>query len=632
MGKIRILEDHVVNCIAAGEVVERPASVVKELVENSLDANARRIEVELESGGRTLVAVTDDGRGMDRQDVLMCIERHGTSKLRTEDDLNHISTLGFRGEAMPSIAAVSRFELTSRPADQEIGTRLAVHGGKIQPPEPVGCPVGTRVVARALFYNVPARRKFLRAAGTELGHCVDAVVREALIRPELDWTVTHDGRSLLRAPSVKTRAARAAELLSDQGQALFPFELTSGNATIEALLSPVGVHHANAGGAMFLYVNGRYVRDLTLRKAVNEAYRHIVPKGRFPTVVLELRLPTDEVDVNVHPSKVEVRFQDTNDVFRFVADGLRDALERHGLRRVVPVSPAERPPAPSFFSSPVAGYDPGPPPPPRPSPPSYTPPSYTPPSYTPPPPVPAASPAPSHPPPVSPAPVSSPPPSHTAPPSPPPPEAPRPRHEPMRSDPALPVPRFQDLRVIGQLVGTYILCEGAGELVIIDQHAAHERVTLYRLQQHTRERLGAAQRLLTPVIVELPLARAAALEPQLDALRALNLEVEPYGGASFAISAVPPGLASADLTRLLRDLADELAEGGAGLAGRDLAERVLATMACHNSIRAHQTLSPYEMRELLKALDGVDFSVCAHGRPVAIRVDQRELERRFHRA
>ncbi|MBK9648521.1 MAG: DNA mismatch repair endonuclease MutL [Deltaproteobacteria bacterium] len=631
MGKIRILEDHVVNCIAAGEVVERPASVVKELVENSLDAGARRVEVELESGGRTLVGVTDDGRGMDRQDVLMCIERHGTSKLRTEEDLNHVSTLGFRGEAMPSIAAVSRFELTSRPADQEVGTRLAVHGGKIQPPEPAGCPVGTRVMVRALFYNVPARRKFLRAAGTELGHCVDAVVREALIRPELDWTVTHDGRALLRAPAVKTRAARAAELLNDQGQALFPFELSSGNATIEALLSPVGVHHANAAGAMFLYVNGRYVRDLTLRKAVNEAYRHIVPKGRYPTVVLELRLPSDEVDVNVHPSKVEVRFRDTNDVFRFVADGLRDALERHGLRRVVPVTPYERPPQPSLLASPTAGYDAGPPPPrvaPTPGRQRNRP--HTQPGYTPP--------SPPHTPPRPPdpvVPVVAAAPAQAEPPPPPPPEAappPRSRNEPMRSDPALPVPRFQDLRVIGQLVGTYILCEGAGELVILDQHAAHERVTLYRLQQHTRERLGAAQRLLTPVIVELPLSRAAVLETHLDALRSLNLEVEPYGGASFAISAVPPGLASADLARLLRDLADELVEGGAGLAGRDLAERVLATMACHNSIRAHHTLSPYEMRELLKALDGVDFSVCAHGRPVAIRVDQRELERRFHRA
>jgi DNA mismatch repair protein MutL len=630
MGKIRILEDHVVNCIAAGEVVERPASVVKELVENSLDAGARRVEVELESGGRTLVGVTDDGRGMDRQDVLMCIERHGTSKLRTEEDLNHVSTLGFRGEAMPSIAAVSRFELTSRPADQEVGTRLAVHGGKIQPPEPAGCPVGTRVMVRALFYNVPARRKFLRAAGTELGHCVDAVVREALIRPELDWTVTHDGRALLRAPAVKTRAARAAELLNDQGQALFPFELSSGNATIEALLSPVGVHHANAAGAMFLYVNGRYVRDLTLRKAVNEAYRHIVPKGRYPTVVLELRLPSDEVDVNVHPSKVEVRFRDTNDVFRFVADGLRDALERHGLRRVVPVAAFERPPQPSLLSSPTAGYDAGPPPRVAPTPqPTYTAPTYTQPAYTPPSP-PYTPPRP--PDPVVPVVAAAP---AQAEPPPPPPEAappPRSRNEAMRSDPALPVPRFQDLRVIGQLVGTYILCEGAGELVILDQHAAHERVTLYRLQQHTRERLGAAQRLLTPVIVELPLSRAAVLEAHLDELRALNLEVEPYGGASFAISAVPPGLASADLARLLRDLADELVEGGAGLAGRDLAERVLATMACHNSIRAHHSLSPYEMRELLKALDGVDFSVCAHGRPVAIRVDQRELERRFHRA
>ena len=606
MGDIRILEDHLVNKIAAGEVVERPASVVKELVENSLDAGATRVEVKLEAGGRRLIELVDDGRGMDPDDLLMCIERHGTSKIRTEEDLFSVATLGFRGEAIPSIGAVSRMDLVSRPADQELGYHVSLNGGKLRPPEPVGCPAGTRISVKQLFFNLPVRRKFLRTVPTELGHCLECVTREALIRPDVDFTVEHDGKVLQRAPIAKDQASRAADLLKGHGEALVPVRWSQGDLHVEGLISPVGVHRASAIGSQYLYVNGRFVRDATLRRALREAYRSIVPKGRFPVVVLEVRLPWDHVDVNVHPTKTEVRFRFGRDLFGAVAEGLRHALRDHGIRR--PVQDEAR------YKSPSSDVAPAPELPLPPAAPLASPPVFF-----------AREPEPS---------LGSP----TLPPAlpQPPPEAP-PDWAPMApvpggSDPLLPVPRFQDLRVIGQFARTYIVCEGGGELVIIDQHAAHERVTLHRLSRDFKERLGGAQRLLTPLIVELPLARAAALASNLEVLARVNLEVEEYGNGAFAVKAVPPGLREADVPALIRDVADDLAAGGRGLQGRDLAEHVLATMACHNSIRANHTLSLYEMKEMLKALDGVDYAVCAHGRPVIVRLDQHELERRFHRA
>lgn len=654
MGKIRILEDRLVNQIAAGEVVERPASVVKELVENALDAGASRVVVRLASGGRQLIEVIDDGEGMDEADALMCLERHGTSKIRSQEDLFAIDTLGFRGEAIPSIASVSRLDIISRQASKDVGVRVAVHGGTIKPPQPAAGPVGTQVTVRDLFFNLPVRRKFLRTVQTELSHCIEAVVREALVRPDVDWTVEHDGHVVLRLPAVRSRVNRAAEVLGELGGALFPLSVESGSVALEALLSPVGVHQASAVSSLYLYVNGRFVREAVLRKAVTDAYRQIVPKGRYPVVVLEVRVPADEVDVNVHPSKIEVRFRDGIAIGGFVSEAVRDALSGFGIRRptaerfisdddappILAEDPApyglpdeSPPPVPMAEGRPVAPPRPLPPiaPAPRSSAPESEPPARPAPSAEPPrrfaDPPPRVTEAPQAALPLADPPLRWPEPLRTAPPEAPP-------ESPTITDPTalLPVPRFQDLRVIGQLATTYILCEGGGELVIIDQHAAHERVTLHRLRATAREQLGGGQRLLTPIIVELPAARARALEDAQPALAEIGLDVEPYGPSSFAIRAVPPAMARADLPSLLRDLADEVSEGGAALSGRDLSDRVLATMACHNSIRAHQTLSAYEMRELLRALDSVDFSVCAHGRPVAIRVDQRELERRFHRA
>ena len=660
MSVIRILSDRLVNKIAAGEVVERPASIIKELLENSVDAGATAIEVRLASGGRQLIEIADDGCGMDASDALMCLERHATSKIRTQDDLFNVATLGFRGEALPSIASVCKFEIVSRPRDQDVGTRVVVEGGVIARNEPVGCPPGTRISARQLFYNVPARRKFLRTVPTELGHCLEGVIREALIHPEIDWRVEHDGNEVMRAPRVKTRAERAGDLLKDRGKALFPVAFESGTLAVEGLISPVGVHHGSSAGAMYLYVNGRFVRDPVLRRAVNDAYKHIVPKGRYPTVVLSIRVPPADVDVNVHPNKTEVRFRYARDLQSAIAQGLRDALESYGIRRPVherkagPSAPDARgetmalpltdaPPDRSGLPAlppgapPVAAQPPSPwaaapersqgvspllrtGPDPigrRPDgslsalPPLTGSPFDAVPAPTPPAPAPQAAQ-------VLPAPqvprVPQAPPAFTLP------------------DALLPVPRFQDLRVIGQFALTYLVCEGGGEMILIDQHAAHERITLYNLQKAARAQLGGAQRLLTPVLVELTAGRASLLSENLGVLEQLSLDVEHYGGGTFAIRALPAGLKNQDMPQLLEDIADDLAEGGRGAPALEMRDRVLNTMACHNSIRAAQTLSPYEMRELLKALDGVDFSVCAHGRPVAIRVDQVELERRFHRS
>jgi DNA mismatch repair protein MutL len=599
---IRILEDRVVNKIAAGEVVERPASVVKELLENALDAGATQIVIRLERGGRQMVEITDDGAGMARADATLCLERHATSKIRTETDLFTIDSLGFRGEAIPSIAAVSRFELQSRPSGEGTGagTRVVVKGGRLVNIEDVGCPEGTRVQVRNIFFNIPARRKFLRTVPTELGHCIEAVVRYALVRPELDVEIVHDGRTLLRAPRVEDWSARAADLLGPHGEALVPISFEKGVVKGRALVSPVGVHKGSPQGSSYLFVNGRYVRDPVLRRGVNEAYRGIVPKGRYPTVILDLRLPPADVDVNVHPAKTEVRFQNARDTTRAITEGIREGLEAQGIKLPVPNEARYQPKG-------MGDWAPPPPPPmerPEPRPQAGLP-------WQP-----------------APAPVRSL-------------EEPARPYSPMAGDAQptetnasrdlLPVAAYRDLRVLGQLALTYILCEGGGELVIIDQHAAHERIMLHRIKHNARERLGGAQRMLDPIIVELSPARARTLEPHAPELARFGLEIEPFGGHSFAIKQVPEAFAKLDLPRLLEDVADDVAQGGKGEALHDVVEYILATMACRSSVRAGQTLSPYEMRELLAQLDEVDFSVCAHGRPTSVRISPEELERRFHR-
>jgi DNA mismatch repair protein MutL len=323
---IRILEDRVVNQIAAGEVVERPASVVKELVENSLDAGAKAIRVDLRGGGADLIRVRDDGVGMNPGDAAMSLERHATSKIRETDDLVGVTSLGFRGEAIPSIAAVSRFEIITRPRTMEAGTRVRVEGGRLEKIEAAGAPVGTRVTVRDLFFNLPARRKFLKTTQTELGHCTETVLRQLLNHPDVDVEVNHEGRRLIRAAVHESMNARAAALLGATGRQLVPLECETEGVRITGLVSPIGVHRGTARGGSYLYVNGRYVQDSLLRRSISEAYRGLVPRGRYPVVVLRFEVPGEDVDVNVHPAKTEVRFRQA----RKLAHGLTSQI-RSGL-------------------------------------------------------------------------------------------------------------------------------------------------------------------------------------------------------------------------------------------------------------------------------------------------------------
>jgi len=620
---IRVLEDRVINKIAAGEVVERPASIVKELVENAIDAGATVIKVELKGGGRSLIRVSDNGCGMDRHDAALCLERHATSKIRTDEDLFTVGTLGFRGEAMPSIAAIGRFEMKTRKRGDEVGTRVAVEGGKLVDISDAGCPEGTDISLRSIFFNIPARRKFLRTAGTELSHCLEAVTRQVLPRPSIDVEVVHDGKTVIRAPRVDTIAGRAVDLLGPHGKALVPIEFEEGPLQMKAFVSPVGVHRASGRGASYLYVNGRFVSDMVLRRAVREAYRGLVPKGRYPTVVVSVEVPPDHVDVNVHPAKTEVRFRFAYDLTEAVGRGLRQGLESHGIKQPVATEaryrpssaaapqarlPLESPPGPLW--RPSGDFNPG----------NIGPQPTTAEGQTPP---------------AAQQPIAQPP-SRTP--------GGLPGGQAMQfpsdlpthgrnadSRDLLPVPRFADLQVLGQLAKTYILCEGAGELVVIDQHAAHERVMLHQLMKSPERHLGTGKRFLTPAVIELSPARAAALSAHLEGLSRFGFELEPFGGNSIAVKQVPAALGKLGLQQLLEDVSDDIVEGGKGRPADDIVEHVLATMACHSAIRAGQTLSLYEMRALLTAIDRVDFSVCAHGRPVSIRISATELEKRFHR-
>ena len=645
---VRLLPDKLINQIAAGEVVERPASVVKELLENALDAEATVVRVELRGGGRGLIRVVDNGSGMSKADALNSLERHATSKIATLEDLAVVSSLGFRGEAVPSIASVSRFSMLTRRAGDDVGTKIVVDGGVVKGVEAAGAVAGTEITARSLFFNVPARRKFLRTARTELSHCVDVVARQALVLPEVDFEVIHDGRTVLRAPAVTGRALRVRALLGPEASRLIEFESSKHGFTVRGFVSPVGVHRSTQKGASYLYVNGRYLRDQVMRRGILEAYRGLVPKGRYPVVVIEVLVEPSRVDVNAHPAKLEVRFRDPRDLIDAVTTGVREALAGQGIERPVP-----RAAAPAAEGSFKADSEP---------------------------PMLFADNSASAPKPTfdelsavvssigrqsegriretsdakregEGVPMGSPEASQMT-------RGAGPSfdgrgtavfvpHAKQRgaettensveagarsTSPVLPVDRFADLRVIGQLDDSYLLCEGAGELVIVDQHAAHERVNLARMTANLDHHLGQAQGLLTPTTIEMSRARAALLQERPEVLERLKLAVTPVGLTQFVVTAVPAFLLGVDLTSLLTDLADELAPESEATTADDIIEKFISTLACHSSVRAKDDLSLSEMRSLLKSLDEVDFQVCAHGRPVILCIDKTEIERRFHRS
>ncbi len=594
-----MLPPGLVNQIAAGEVVERPASVVKELVENALDAGARHVQIDVEQGGLQLVRVSDDGCGMDPEDALLSLERHATSKLRSVEGLSAIATMGFRGEALPAIASVARVRLDTSATEDGSAVRLVVEGGRIVEEARVARPRGTTVEVADLFFNTPARRKFMRAPTTEAGHASEMVLRIALAQPGVGFTLRSAGRLSMATPAGAPLTDRAAVALGrDAARHLQAVDATRGDVHVHGVVTSPD-HSQATGRALYLYVNGRYVRDRAAAHAVLRAYAGSLPGGRFPAGVLFVELPLDRVDVNVHPQKLEVRFADPRSIqdalFHAVAECLRTAPWLRHATSVPPAvpapgeGPAELAPAAPVLASAevasvlaearaVAGQE---------SEISRA--------------VNAA--------------FTFPPPTH----------------------PAVPTPRvsgyFGSLRFIGQHARTYLVCEApGGALVVIDQHASHERLLFHKLRQAWRTRTLPIQPLLVPHVVTLPPAPARAIEGAIGELRGLGLDVEPFGGDSFAVKGAPATLGGVDLEGLLADLAGQLEHVDRGTAVEQAMDDLLATMACHSAIRANQDIGREEARALLDGLDAVDFkSRCPHGRPVVFELALNELERRVGR-
>jgi DNA mismatch repair protein MutL len=624
MAAIRILSEILANKIAAGEVVERPASVVKELVENALDAGSSRILIDVRKGGRSLIQVADNGQGMSPDDGLLAVERFATSKIRNDDDLSAIGTLGFRGEALPSIAAVSKMALITRMSNAQSGVEITVHGGKILRVNEAGAPQGTLVRVSELFFNTPARRKFLKSINTEMGHIGDTVAGMALGHHSVHFKLTHNDKTVKQWPRASRPAERIAQVLGKSGSDTFiDLHHTNGQLTVRGGLAPAR-ETRRTSRAIFLFVNGRRVRDRVIQHALFEGYAGRLMKGQFPVAVLFVEIPYDQVDVNVHPTKHEIRFLDSRRVHNTVRDAVAGALgENEGLmrQRYIPAEgtvPEKEGPEwqrvftenqqdSKFFglqfedqTDPVTTL---------PHKPGITPSKD------------------SHPLQESGyAAISN-----------------REPEAEVKSDPghyqSSPIAsqqtmwekrKFSDLTVIGQFRGTYIICQDGDDLILIDQHAAHERIVYERLAHSDRG--VESQRLLMPETVELGFGEADALSGLLPQFNAMGLEIEPFGGTTFVIKSVPTLLNDRDIGAMVRELAEKAAQTGLDGDLEKVLDACRMVMACHKAVRANQRLAPEQISHLLDALDHCENpSNCPHGRPTWIRWTLRELEKAFKR-
>jgi DNA mismatch repair protein MutL len=549
VGRIRVLESWLADRIAAGEVVERPASVVKELVENALDAGARRITVEFSGGGFDLVRVSDDGEGMDPEDARLCLRRFATSKLSGPEDLRRVRTLGFRGEALPSIAAVSHVEVLT--CDGQQATRVRAEGGSEPRAEPASGPRGTVVTVRRLFYNTPARRAFLRSQAREAALCLDVVERHALARPEVAFRVIRDGREVASWPA-EPPAQRAARVLGVSAEELLAVEASGGGVRVWGFLAPPAAARRSRSGQYF-FVNRRPVTSALLARAVEQGSRTLVFTGHHPACVLHVDAPPEHVDPNVHPRKLEVRFAEESRVFALVERAVREGYRSRPVVRTVAAS-GSAPPAPPEGGRVVR-------------------------------------------------------------------EASQLALLPERTRGKLP-----RLRLLGQLSNTYLLADSPEGLVVVDQHAAHERVLYERLMRERRAG-RCAQLLATPAAVELSPSEAAVAVAVAPVLQELGLEVEPFGGSTVLVRSVPVVAGRLHPEAVLRACLREGLWEGVPTAGQRAVERAASVVACHSAVRAGDPLSPEEMAALLDQLaDCDDPYTCFHGRPtlVVVRLDQLE--------
>lgn len=582
MGTIRLLDDHLINRIAAGEVVERPASVAKELLENSLDAGARSIRIALSQGGKRVVEVADDGCGMDRDDALLAIERHATSKLRRFDDLDAIATLGFRGEALPSIAAVSRFTLRTAARDGE-GVEVFVRGGRIESVRDVASSRGTTIRVEGLFFNVPARRKFLRSEATELSHVLRLITPYALAHPHVQLRVEHDGRDILEALPVSDRAERVAQVHgSELARRLLPFEADADGIRARGFAGrPVDA--LSRRDAQHVFVNGRLVHDRMLSHAIAEAYGDTMPRGRFPAVLLFLELPPGAVDVNVHPQKSEVRFAASSTVHDFVREAVASALHRveavPTYRDLRPAGPTEAVLAfldraqdaprygepvgrPAFVSPPLA--------------------------------------------------VAEPPPS---------------------KDGVLGAEGPRRVQVLAQYRNSYVVAQDDEGLLLVDQHVAHERVLYERYLAAAEIDRVETQRLLFPLTVELEPHEMALLEDEAGEFRRLGFALEPFGARAYRLDAVPAVTAAREPAELFRKLLGEAARTrSVSVRDAGLRRALVTTAACHAAIKVNDPLPVPAMQGLLDDLFRTENpTTCPHGRPILFRLTLDEIERAFRR-
>ncbi|UCC68439.1 MAG: DNA mismatch repair endonuclease MutL [Armatimonadota bacterium] len=573
---IVILDESIASKIAAGEVIERPASVVKELVENALDAGGGRVEVEVREAGRGLIRVTDDGRGMSREDAVLALQRYATSKIREAEDLSSVQTFGFRGEALPSIAAVSHMTMVTRAAGEAVGTRVAAVGGEVTELEEVGAPVGTQVSVSRLFYNTPARLKFLRRDAAEAGRIVETCTRFLFSHPETALLLRVEGREVIQhGGSQGLRGAVVAAWGREMAEGMIPVELAVGGMEVGGLVSGPSRHRASRN-RQFLFVNRRWIRNRRLTHAVEEGYRGAAPEGRFPAAVVLLEVDPGGVDVNVHPTKAEVRLQREQEAHEVVLRAVREGLERAGgltgvgLQAAASAGGGAGPPPQGELSGGASGAGGW---------------------------------------------VGT------------------------LGAPGVLSAAFQteagrglELRPLAQLRQTYILAESRQGLLVVDQHRAQERVLYERFAEARLSRSGGSQVLLEPASVQLGAREAAALGEQMDELRGVGFEIEAFGRDAYLVRAVPVELKGEEAGGLVRDVAEELAgeEGERSVERRR--EKLLITLSCRSAVKAGDALSYEEMAALLGALSGTARPyTCPHGWPIVMTISNFEIDRRFNR-
>lgn len=600
MAKIRVLADHVANQIAAGEVVERPASVAKELVENSIDAGATRITIEIEAGGRRLLKISDDGEGMVRDDAILAFERHATSKIRVSDDLIAIGTLGFRGEALASIASVAKVELLTSIEDAPAGTRVAIDGGRMRDVKDAAHPRGTTISVRDLFFNVPARRKFLRSEATETFHLTNLVTHYALAHPEIAFTFVNNGREVVRAVAAKDLRERAYQIFGEEFLENL-LEVDGGDVHVARVTGFVSAprDRRTSRDSQYLFVNRRFVRDRMIGRSLSEGYRSILPHGVYPAALLFIETPLEEVDVNVHPAKTEVRFRRQDAVADAVREAVRTALARNEYVPQVPqtveipqtqtaaAAVASTPPQPRIEFAPLPSGD----------------------------------------------------------------EIARDIEEMIRSSSVTSVSKTPPLnsaerlvrevtsedlpsgiRPLGQLEESFIIATDDEGLLLIDQHVAHERILFDKYRALESERRTESQQLLVPETFDLTPAQAAVFDQLAPELEVYGFELMRLSGRTVAIRAVPADLPAGEARNMLAELLETVDAENKSSARETMRDEIAASLACHAAIKVNMSLTPEKMHWLIdRLLQTSSPTTCPHGRPVILRLKMRDILKGFHR-